>query len=112
MILWVHETTLTTKSEGATCQKKPRAVGFSEDGVSESFKLFERTVEYKVNYILIYGYNINGSALITFKVTPGKVITEKCNISFTVNLKCEECKHYSGSNCLLSPPLVAVQLRW
>jgi len=55
MILWVHETTLTTKSEAATCQKKSGAAGFSEDGASESFKLLERDVEYKVNYIPTYG---------------------------------------------------------
>ena len=39
MVLWVHETTLTTKSEAA---------GFSKDSVSELFSLLERTVEHKV----------------------------------------------------------------
>jgi len=31
-----------------------RAAGFSEDGVRERFSLFERTVEYKVNCIVMY----------------------------------------------------------
>jgi hypothetical protein len=65
MILWVHETTLTTKSEAE--------VRGSEDGVSESFNLLERTVEYKVNYILMYVYNVYGGALITFKERTGKI---------------------------------------
>jgi hypothetical protein len=31
MVLWVHETTPTIKSEAATCWMKPRAAGFSKD---------------------------------------------------------------------------------
>ena len=81
MTLKVHETKLTTKSEAATCQKQFGAAGFSEDGVSESFNLFQRTVEFKVNYVVIYMYNMYGSALKTFKDKTGKVIMEKCNIS-------------------------------
>jgi len=116
MILWAHETTLTTNSEAVTCQKKFRAPGFSEDGVSESFNLLERIVEYKVNYILIYGYNIYGGAFITFNEKTGQIIMEKYNISYKVNLKCEESSSSSSScstssssssNCLLSPLLVA-----
>jgi len=71
----------TTKNESATCQKKSGAAGFSEDGVSESFNLSERTDEYKVNCILMYMYNIYGGALVTFKEKIAQVIMEKCNIS-------------------------------
>jgi hypothetical protein len=58
VILWVHETTLTTKSEAATCYKKSRAAAFSKDSVSELFNLLERTVEHKVNCTVIYVYNV------------------------------------------------------
>jgi hypothetical protein len=57
MILWVHETTLTTKSEAA---------GFSKGSVSELFSLLERAVEQKVNGIMNYVYNVDESVLITF----------------------------------------------
>jgi len=63
MVLWVHEATLTTKSETATCQKKSGAAGFSNDSVSELFNLLERTVEHKDNGIIIYVYNVDESAL-------------------------------------------------
>jgi len=96
MIVWIHETTLTTTSEAAKCQKKSRAAGFSEDGVSENFNLFERTIE--DNYILLYVYNIYGSALMIYKEKTGQVITEKCNISYVVNLKCEERSSSSNSS--------------
>ena len=48
MVLWVHETTTTTKSEAAACLMKSMATGFNEDRVSELFNLLERTVEHKV----------------------------------------------------------------
>ena len=48
MLLWVHETTLTTMSEAATCQKQSGAAGFSEDGVSESFNFFEKLLNTKL----------------------------------------------------------------
>jgi len=57
MILWVHETTLTTKSDAATCYKKSGAAGFSKDSVSKLFILLEWTVELKINGIIIYVYN-------------------------------------------------------
>ena len=66
MILWVHETTLTTKSEAATCYKKSRAAGVSKDNVSELFHSLERTVEHKVEGIIIYACNVGKSALTTF----------------------------------------------
>jgi hypothetical protein len=46
LMLWVHETTLTTNSEDATCYKKSGAAGFSKDSVSALFNLLERTVEH------------------------------------------------------------------
>lgn len=67
MILWVHESTLTTKSDEATCQAKSGVAGFSEDSVSELFDLLERTVEGKVNSIIIRVYNVDGSTLTTFQ---------------------------------------------
>ena len=38
----------------------------NKDGVSKLFKLLERTVEHKVNGIVIYVYNVDESALTTF----------------------------------------------
>jgi hypothetical protein len=46
MMLWVHETTLITKSEAATCYKKSGAAGFSKDSVSALFNLLESTIEH------------------------------------------------------------------
>jgi len=66
MILRVHETTLTTTSEAATCWAKSEAAGFSKDSVSEFFNLLERTVEHKVNGIIIYVYNVDESAFTAF----------------------------------------------
>jgi len=58
MMLWVHETTLTTKFEAATCYKMSGAAGFSKDSVSAVFNLLERTVEHYVNGIIICVYNV------------------------------------------------------
>ena len=66
MILWVHETTLTTKSEAATYQAKFGAAVFSKDSVSELFSLLERTVQHKVHSIIICVYKVDESVLITF----------------------------------------------
>ena len=66
MILWVHETTLTSESVAATCYKKSGAADFSKDSVSELFHSLERTVEHKVEGIIIYVYNVGESALTTF----------------------------------------------
>jgi len=63
MVLWVHEVKLTTKSEAATCEKKFGAAGFSHYSVSELFNLLERTVERKINDIIICVCNVGGSAL-------------------------------------------------
>jgi hypothetical protein len=49
LVLWVHETTLTIKSETATCLSKSEAAGFGKDSLSELFSLLERTVEHEVN---------------------------------------------------------------
>ena len=43
-----------------------RAAGFCKDNLSELFNLLERTVEHKVNGIIIYVYNVDDSALTTF----------------------------------------------
>jgi hypothetical protein len=61
MILWVHETTLATKPEVATYKMKPGAAGFSE-----LFNLLERTVEHKVNGIIMYVCKVYESALTIF----------------------------------------------
>jgi hypothetical protein len=66
MVPWVQETTLTTKSEAATCSKRSRAAGFIKDSVSELFNLLKRTVEHKVNVTGIYVYNVDDSVLTTF----------------------------------------------
>jgi hypothetical protein len=66
MMLWVHGTTLATKFEAATCYKKSGAAGFSKDSVSALLNLLERTVERKVNGIIIYVYNVDESALTAF----------------------------------------------
>ena len=65
MILWVHETTLTTKFGAATCQAKFGAAGFSKDSVCEVFNLHERTAEHKVNGIITDVCNVNDNALTT-----------------------------------------------
>jgi hypothetical protein len=44
MVLWVHETTPTTKAEAATFYIKSRAAGFINE-----LCLLERTVEHTVN---------------------------------------------------------------
>jgi len=62
MILRVHETTLTTKSEAATCYKKSGAAGCITDSVSELFNWLERTVEPKVNGIIVCVYNVDEGA--------------------------------------------------
>jgi hypothetical protein len=64
MILWVHETIPTTKSGAAS---------FSKDGVSEVFNLRARSVEYKVNGIVIDVCTVHDSALTTlWGKNPGK----------------------------------------
>jgi hypothetical protein len=73
--------------------------------VSELFNSLERTVEHKVNGIIIYVYNEDESALTTFFENTGRVVMEKCNIACLVSLKCEESNNYN-SNCLL------FQRRW
>jgi hypothetical protein len=45
----------------------PGQQDFSKDNVRELFNLLERTVELKINGIIIYVYNRNDSALPTFK---------------------------------------------
>jgi len=65
MILWVHETTLTTKSDAAKCYKKSGAAGFSKDSESELFNLLKRAVEHKVNAFRMYVHNVDGSDLTT-----------------------------------------------
>ena len=65
MVLWVHETAFTAKSEAATA-KKSGAAGFIKDSVRELFSLLERAVERKFNGIIIYVYNVYESALKTF----------------------------------------------
>jgi hypothetical protein len=66
MILWVHETTLTTKFDAATCYKKSGAAGFSKGSVSELFSLLERAVEHEVKAFRVYVRNVDGSDLTTF----------------------------------------------
>ena len=66
MVVWIHETTLTTKSDAATCYKKSGAAGFSKDSVSEIFNLLQRAVEHKVNAFRIYVHKVDGSDLKTF----------------------------------------------
>jgi hypothetical protein len=40
--------------------------GFSTDSVRELFSLLEGNVEHKVNGIVIYVYNVDGSVVTTF----------------------------------------------
>jgi hypothetical protein len=65
-LLRVHETTLTTKSDAATCKKKSGAAGFSKVRVSELFILLEKTVEHKVNAIRIHVHSVYENAVTTF----------------------------------------------
>jgi hypothetical protein len=66
MVLWVHETTLTTKCEAATWCKKSEAAGCSKDSVRELCNLLERTLEHKFIGTIIYVHNVDESALTTF----------------------------------------------
>jgi len=52
--------------------------------------LLERIVEQKGSAVRIYVYNVDETALTTFKK---KVVIKKCNIANVVNLKCEERNH-------------------
>jgi hypothetical protein len=66
MMLWVHKTPLTTKFEATACCKKSGAAGFCKGSASDGFSLLERTVEHKVDGIIIYVYNVDESALAIF----------------------------------------------
>jgi hypothetical protein len=73
MVPWVHETTLTTKYEAATCYNRSRAAGLSKGTLRELFCLLGRTAERKVNAIVIYVHNVDKIAvIITFKKSPEK----------------------------------------
>jgi hypothetical protein len=67
MVLWVHETALTTESETATWFMMSLAAGFSKKTVSELFNLLKRIVENKINVIRIYVYNVDKTASKTLK---------------------------------------------
>jgi hypothetical protein len=79
-------------------KKKSRAAGFSKVIVSVLFNLLERTVECKVNGIIIYVYSVD--ECFNIGGGTGKVTMEKCNIAYLVSLKCAGSNHYN-SNCLL-----------
>jgi hypothetical protein len=73
LVLWVHVTTLPTKSQTATCQIKSRAAGFSKDRVSELFYLLEITVEHKLNTARIYVHKVYGNVILKFQNKTGEV---------------------------------------
>jgi hypothetical protein len=54
MVLWIYETTLTTKRGATTCYSKSRAAGCRKFSVSEIFNFLERTVEHKASAIRMY----------------------------------------------------------
>jgi hypothetical protein len=70
------------------------------------FILLERTVEHKVNGIIIYVYNVDESALTTCQGggggETGQGQMEKWNIPHFGSFKWEEGKHYNSNSRLVS----------
>jgi hypothetical protein len=52
--MWIHESTLTTKSETATRSKNTGGAGLSTDSVSGLFNLRVGTAKHTANGIIIY----------------------------------------------------------
>ena len=66
IVLYVHETTLTTESEPVKCYMNSRTAAFSKDSVSELFNLLQRTVEQTVKVFGTYVCNTDENALTIF----------------------------------------------
>jgi uncharacterized protein Smg (DUF494 family) len=63
---------------------KSTAAGFSKERVSEIFNFLERTVEDKVNAIRIYAYNVEKTALKTFKKTEEVILRNETPLSLSL----------------------------
>jgi hypothetical protein len=66
MVLWGHETTLTTESEAATWYAMCGAAGCRTDSARGLFDWLETAVERKVSGIIICVYNVDESTVKTF----------------------------------------------